>query len=53
MEVAKNLERRRYETQIDGHWAFIEYLKAKNGIYLTHTEAPPVLEGRGRRDFLG
>ena len=52
MEFTKNLEKRRYETQVEGRWAFIEYLKAKNAIYLTHTEVPPGLEGRGIGTFL-
>ncbi len=45
--VEKNLERRRYETEVNGYTAFIEYIKAKNAIYLTHTEVPVQLEGHG------
>ncbi len=47
MEIQKNLEKRRYETQIGDQTAFIEYIKAKDAIYLTHTEVPPSLEGKG------
>jgi predicted GNAT family acetyltransferase len=47
VDVTKNLERRRYETEVNGYTAFIEYIKAKNAIYLTHTEVPVQLEGNG------
>jgi predicted GNAT family acetyltransferase len=47
VSVEKNLERHRYETEINGYIAFIEYIKAKNAIYLTHTEVPVQLEGQG------
>jgi predicted GNAT family acetyltransferase len=47
LNVSKSLERRRYETELNGYTAFIEYIKAKNAIYLTHTEVPVQLEGNG------
>lgn len=47
LKVEKNLQRRRYETEVNGYTAFIEYIKAKNAIYLTHTEVPVQLEGNG------
>ena len=47
LDISKNLERRRYETEVNGYTAFIDYIKAKNAIYLTHTEVPPQLGGQG------
>ncbi|NND63819.1 MAG: N-acetyltransferase [Flavobacteriaceae bacterium] len=47
LEVQKNLEKRRYEAQIGDQVAFIDYIKAKDAIYLTHTEVPKQLEGQG------
>ena len=47
LDIEKNLERRRYETEVNGYTAFIDYIKAKNAIYLTHTEVPVQLEGHG------
>ena len=47
LDVKKNLERRRYETEVNGYTAFIDYIKAKNAIYLTHTEVPAQLGGQG------
>ncbi|MDL5511945.1 GNAT family N-acetyltransferase [Arenibacter sp. M-2] len=42
-----NAEAKQYEYHIDGVIAKIEYIKAKNKIYLTHTEVPKELEGKG------
>ena len=42
-----NKERKRYELQIEGRTSFIDYIIAKDNIYLTHTEVPPDLGGRG------
>ena len=47
LKVNKNLERRRYETEVKGYTAFVEYIKAKDAMYLTHTEVPVQLEGNG------
>lgn len=47
-ELIDNKESHRYEFRIDGHIAKIEYIKNNTGeIYLTHTEVPPVLGGKG------
>lgn len=40
-------EKKRYELLLDGKTAFIEYIKAKGNIYLTYTEVPTELEGKG------
>ena len=42
-----NQERRRYEWQEGDHTAFIDYIKTKDKIYLTHTEVPEALSGKG------
>ncbi|MEM1322523.1 MAG: GNAT family N-acetyltransferase [Bacteroidota bacterium] len=42
-----NAEAKQYEFHIDGHTPKIEYIKAKGKIYLTHTEVPKELEGKG------
>jgi predicted GNAT family acetyltransferase len=42
-----NAERNRYEMHIAGHVPRIEYIKAQDKIYLTHTEVPKELEGKG------
>ena len=47
IEFVDNKERKRFETEVDGTTAFIEYIRAKNAIYLTHTEVPLQLEGKG------
>ncbi len=45
---SQNEERKRYELAIEGQTAFLEYILTKdNKIYLTHTEVPKSLEGRG------
>ncbi|KPM32242.1 Acetyltransferase [Croceitalea dokdonensis DOKDO 023] len=36
-----------YEFHIEDKVARIEYIKAQDKIYLTHTEVPQALEGRG------
>lgn len=45
--LTNNEEKKRYELNVNGHIAFIEYIHAKNDIYLTHTEVPKELEGQG------
>ena len=40
-------ESKRYEFHVENHIAFIEYIKAQDKIYLTHTEVPTALEGKG------
>lgn len=38
---------KQYEFHVDGAVARIEYIKANNKIFLTHTEVPVALEGQG------
>src|SRR5690606_6147048 len=47
VSVSENKENKRFEVMVDGKLAMIEYIKAQNIIYLTHTEVPPELGGRG------
>ncbi len=45
--LVENVEHKQYEFHIGGHIARIEYIKAQNIVYLTHTEIPTQLEGKG------
>ncbi len=45
--LSDNTEKKQYEFHIDGHVPRIEYIKAKDKIYLTHTEVPRGMEGKG------
>ena len=43
-----NEVKKRFELEVDGHIAFIEYIIDKDKIiYLTHTEVPKALGGKG------
>lgn len=47
-ELIDNKERRQYEFHIEKYTPRIEYIKSNNGeIYLTHTEVPSALSGKG------
>ena len=47
-KLIDNKSKKRYEFNIDGYTPKIEYIKTDNGeIYLTHTEVPYELEGKG------
>ena len=45
--VRDNVERRRFELEIDGATAVAEYRLDGGVITFTHTETPPALQGRG------
>lgn len=47
LNVTDNPDKKRYEVSVEGSTAFVEYIKAKDKIYLTHTEVPTALEGKG------
>ena len=47
MVVLDNPEETRFETHVDGHIAFVSYLRRGDTIFFTHTEVPKELEGRG------
>jgi uncharacterized protein len=36
-----------FELSVDGHLAFLAYLKRDHKVYLVHTEVPVALEGKG------
>ncbi|WP_222984033.1 GNAT family N-acetyltransferase [Flagellimonas meishanensis] len=46
-QLINNEEAKQYEFHVDGAIAKIEYIRAKDKIYLTHTEIPIGLEGKG------
>ncbi len=47
-ELINNEEKKQFEVNADGHTAFVEYtIDNDNKIYLTHTEVPKDLEGKG------
>lgn len=50
-ELINNEAKKRYEIHFEDSVAFIEYIKTKENIYLTHTEVPKKLEGQ--RHWLG
>ena len=46
--VVENTDKRRFEVEIAGQFAFAEYILTKDGrLVITHTEVPPALEGQG------
>lgn len=47
LNVTDNPDKKRYEVTVEGSTAFVEYIKAQDKIYLTHTEVPTNLEGKG------
>lgn len=47
LEVIDNVNARQFEARVDGHLAKVEYMFGGNKIFLTHTEVPPALEGKG------
>ena len=47
-DLIDNEARKQYEIHVDNYIPRIEYIKAKGDkIYLTNTEVPPQLEGKG------
>lgn len=47
LHVRHNQEQHRYEVEVDGKLAILEYRDAGGQRYYTHTEVPEALEGRG------
>lgn len=47
LEVIHNPNAKRFEIQLDGGLAMVEYLQNKNNIIFTHTEVPEAYEGQG------
>ena len=46
-KVIHNMEQKRFEVQLDGHTAELDYRLSGNIIIFTHTGVPSVWEGRG------
>ena len=46
-QIRKNEAAKRYEMDVDGKIAYIDYAMAPDKIFLTHTEVPESLEGQG------
>lgn len=46
-ELIDNSEKKRYEFHLGAEVPRVEYIKTRDKIYLTHTEVPPSLAGRG------
>lgn len=46
-QIINNKEKKQYEYRVENKLAKIEYIIAKDTIYLTHTEVPVELEGKG------
>ena len=45
--VTDNADQSRFELDVDGQTAVLQYMDRDGALYLTHTEVPPELEGRG------
>ncbi len=45
--LVKNVAKKRFEIEIDGHYAFIDYKEPGDKIALIHTETDPELAGKG------
>jgi predicted GNAT family acetyltransferase len=46
-DVRKNVERNRYEMEIEGETAFVTYRDTPEKLFLMHAEVPSALRGRG------
>ncbi len=46
-DIVNNAEAKRYELSVESKLAKIEYIATLDKIYLTHTEVPKELEGKG------
>lgn len=46
LKIVDNPDRKRFETTVNGHTAFVEYIRLKGRIIYTHTEVPRALEGQ-------
>jgi predicted GNAT family acetyltransferase len=46
-KIIDNIVKKQFEIQVDGYIAKIEYIKSQDKIFLTHTEVPRKLSGKG------
>lgn len=47
LAINESANKKRFEVELESKWAFIDFIRAENKMYLTHTEVPPELEGKG------
>ena len=47
LPLINNQEQQRFELEVDGYTAFIEYKESGKQVILIHTEVPEELEGKG------
>ena len=47
LKITNNRDKGRYEVQLDGQLAWIDYILDEGLIAFTHAEVPPALQGRG------
>ena len=47
LPLVKNEDKKRFEIEVDGHYAFIDYREMGDDIALVHTETEPELAGKG------
>ena len=47
MNIIDNKEKKRFEAQVEGHQAFVEYSVKPNILVLEHTEVDKALAGKG------
>ena len=52
ISISENSDKKRFESRVDGAWACIEYIRAEIERYLTHTEVPSAMEGKGIASLL-
>jgi hypothetical protein len=45
--ITDNKQQSRYELEVDGGTAVLQYMERDGALYLTHTEVPPEMEGQG------
>src|SRR5256885_13491693 len=50
--VVDNPDEHQFEAHVDGHVAFVSYMKHGDTIIFTHTEVPKELQGRGLANVL-
>jgi len=50
--VVDNPDENQFQAHVDGHVAFVSYIKHGDTIVLTHTEVPKELQGRGLANVL-
>ena len=46
-EIVNNEAEQRFESHVQGHIAFLSYLRFPDRFVIVHTEVPPALEGKG------